>query len=169
MSGATAEMASPWRPLATAAYFLAVLVVLGPGVGFVLAAWPPNPSLLTWRHSSSNMAIGSAPMIATAAVAILLAAKVRGDIGVLKRLRLCGLIALVLSVPLTVVYAVDSIRVYRGLPAPQNRSFVGMEIRMFTVMAIGLALLWMFSRAARGESAADARPESPAERPADSR
>lgn len=161
MSGATASPASPWRPLATAAYFLAVLVVLDPGVGFVFAAWPPNPSLMSWRHISSNMVIASAPMIGTAAVGILLAAKVRGDMGVLKRLRMCGLIALVLSVPLTVLYAVDSIKVYRGLPAPQNRSFVGMEIRMFTVMAIGLALLWMFTHAARGESGADTRPEGP--------
>ncbi len=163
MSGATAAPASPWRPLATAAYFLAVLVVLGPGVGFVFAAWPPNPSLLSWRHVSSNMVIASAPMIGTAAVGILLAAKVRGDVGVLERLRQCGLIALVLSVPLTVLYAVDSIKVYRALPAPQNQSFVGMEIRMFTVMAIGLALLWMLSHAATGESGADARPEGPAE------
>ena len=159
MSGAPAALAPPWRPLATAAYFLAVLVVLAPGIGFVFAAWPPNPSLVPWRHITSNMLIAAAPMIGAAAVGILLVAKVRGDVRVLKLLRLCGLIALVLGVPFTVLYAVDSVRIYHGLPAPQTPSFVAMEIRMFTVMAIGLALLWMFSRAARGGSGADAVPE----------
>lgn len=148
MSSSTAA-AAPWRAFATAAYFLAVLVVLDAFIGFVFGAWPPNPSLLPWRHISSGLLIAAAPMIGAAAVGILLAAKVRGDMRVLKLLRLCGLIALVLGLPFTVLYAVDSVKIYHGLPAPQTQSFVAMEIRMFTVMAIGLALLWMFSRAAR--------------------
>ena len=162
MSGATATPASPWRPFATAAYFLAVLIVMAPGLGFIFAAWPPHPSLLRWRHISSDMLIAAAPMIGAAAVGILLAAKARGDMRVLKLLRSCGLIALVLGVPFTVLYAVDSAKIYHDLPAQQT-TFVGMEIRMFTVMAIGLALLWMFSRAARGGSGADVLPEGPAE------
>jgi len=162
VSGATAS-ASPWRAFATAAYFLAVLLVLDPGIGFVFGAWPPNPSLLPWRHISSGLLIVAAPMIGAAAVGILLAAKVRGDVRVLKLLWLCGLIALVLCVPLSVLYAVDSAKIYRDLPAPQTPSFVVMEVRMFTLMAIGLALLWMFSRAARRGSAADAVAKGPAE------
>lgn len=162
MSGATAAPASPWRAFATAAYFLAVLVVLDPGIAFVFGAWPPNPSLLPWRHISSGLIIVAAPMIGAAAVGILLAAKVRDDMRVLKLLRLCGLIALVLGVPFTVLYAVDSARIYHDLPAPQTRTFVALEVRMFTLVTIGLALLWMFSRAARGGSGADAVPERPA-------
>jgi hypothetical protein len=153
VSGATA---SPWRAFATAAYFLAVLVVLDPGIGFVFGAWPPKPSLLPWRHISSGLVIAAAPMIGAAAVGILLAAKIRGDMMVLKLLRLCGLIALVLGVPFTVLYAVDSTKIYHDLPAPQARSFVALEARMFMVMAIGLALLWTFSRAARGGTGTDA-------------
>lgn len=163
MSGASAALESPWRPFATAAYFLAVLVVLAPGIGFVFVAWPPNPSLLSWRHISSDILITATPMIGTAAVGILLAAKVRGDMRVLKVLRLCGLIALVLSVPFTILYAVDSALIYHRIPAQQTRSLVGMESRMYTVMAIGLALLWMFVRAARGGNGADALPEGPSE------
>jgi hypothetical protein len=163
MSGATAAPASPWRPFATAAYFLAVLVVLDPGIGFVFGAWPPNPSLLPWRHASSGLLIVAAPMIGAAAVAILLAAKVRGDIRLVKLLRWCGIIGLVLGVPFTVLYAMDSTLIYHRIPVQQTWSFVAMEIRMFTVMAIGLALLWMFIRAARAGSGADAVPEGPAE------
>jgi hypothetical protein len=150
LNGPTAAPASQWRAFATAAYFLAVLVVLDPGIGFVFGAWPPNPSLLPWRHISSGLLIVAAPMIGAAAVGILLAAKVRGDMRVLKLLRLCGLIAFVLGVPFTVLYAVDSARIYDELPAAQAGSFVAMETRMFTLLAIGLALLWMLSRELRG-------------------
>lgn len=163
MSEATAAPASPWRPFATAAYFLAVLLVLDPAIGFVFGAWPPNPSLLSWRHFSSGLLIVSAPTIGAAGVAILVAAKVRGDMRILKLLRLFGLIALVLGVPFTVLYAVDSALIHHSLPAERTRSFVAMEIRMFTVMAIGLALLWMVSRASRSGSGADAVPEGLAE------
>jgi lysylphosphatidylglycerol synthetase-like protein (DUF2156 family) len=149
LNGATAAPASQWRAFATAAYFLAVLVVLDPGIGFVFGAWPPNPSLLPWRHISSGLLIVAAPMIGAAAVGILLAARVRGDEAVLKLLRLCGLIALVLGVPFTVLYAVDSTKIYGNLPAAQARSFVAMETRMFTLLAIGLPLLWMLSREPR--------------------
>jgi hypothetical protein len=152
--------AAPWRAFATAAYFLAVLIVLDPGIGFVFGAWPPNPSLLPWRHISSGLLIVAAPMIGAAAVGILLAANVRDDMRVLKLLRLFGLIALVLGVPFTVLYAVDSAKIYHALPAPQARSFVALEIRMLTLMAIGLALLWMFSRAAKGWSGGDAATET---------
>jgi hypothetical protein len=164
LSGGTASLASPSRPLATAAYFLAVLVVLDSSIGFVLGAWPPNPSLLPWRHISSGLLIVAAPMIGAAAVGILLAAKVRGDARVLELLRLCGLIALVLCVPFAVLYTVDSTKIYDALPAPQTRSFVVLEMRMFTLMAIVLALLLTFIRAAWGGSAVGATPEPPAGR-----
>lgn len=159
MSGARAAPVSPWRPFATAAYFLAVLVVLDPGVGFVFGAWPPHPSLLPWRHISSGLIIVAAPMIGAAAVASLLAARVRGDMRVLKLLRWCGLTALTVGVLLAVLYTVDSARIYRDIPAEQTRSFVALEIRMFLVMVIALVLLWMFSRAARVGSGAGAVPE----------
>jgi hypothetical protein len=164
MSGAAAVPASPWRPFATAAYFLAVLLVLDPAIGFVFGTWPPHPSLLSWRHLSSGLLMVAAPMIGAAGVAILVAARVRGDMRVLKLVRWCGLIALVLGVPFTVLYAVDSALIYHRIPAQQAPSLVVMEIRMFTVIALGLALLWMFSRAARGGSGADAVPEGPAEK-----
>lgn len=160
MSGTTAVPTSPSRAFATAAYFLAVLVVMDPGIGFVLGAWPPNPSLLPWRHISSGLLIVAAPMIGVAAVGILLAASVRDDIGVLKVLRWWGLIALVLGVPFIILYAADSVKIYHGLPARLTRSFVALEIRMLTMMAIWLALLWMFSRAARGATGADAGAET---------
>jgi hypothetical protein len=159
VSGAAAAPVWSWRPVATVTYFLAVLVVLDPGIGFVFGAWPPNPSLLPWRHASSGLLIVAAPMLGAAAVAILLAARVRRDTSVLKLLRLCGLIAFVLGVPFAILYARDSVLIYRGIPAEQASSFVAMEIRMFTVLAIGLGLLWAFGRAARGAIGAGAVPE----------
>lgn len=164
MSETNAALESPWRPFATAAYFLAGLVVLAPGIGFVFAAWPPNPSLLSWRHISSNILVAATPMIGAAAVGILLAAKVRGDMRVLKLLRQWGLIALILGVPFSILYAVDSTLIYHGIPAQQTRSLVRMESRMYTVMAIGLGLIWMFVRVARGGNGTDALPEGPGEK-----
>ena len=163
MSEATAQSASPSRALATAAYFLAVLVVLDPAIGFVFGAWPPTPSLLPWRHISSGLLVVAAPMIGTAAVGILLAAKVRHDVTVLMLLRWCGRIVLILGLPFTILYIVDSAKIYHSLPATLTRSFVVLEIRMLTMMAIGLALLWMFSRAAKDGRGADAGTETTVE------
>jgi hypothetical protein len=146
--------------LATAAYFLAVLVVLDPAIGFVFGAWPPTPSVMPWRHISSGLLIVAAPMIGTAAVGILLAAKVRHDTRVLVLLRWCGRIGLILGLPFTILYIVDSAKIYRSLPATLTRSFVALEMRIFAMTAIGLALLWMFSRAANGGSGADAGAET---------
>lgn len=147
MSEATAVSASRWSVFATSAYFLALLVVLDPGLSFLFAAWPPNPSLLPWRHISSGLLIVEAPMIGAAAVGILLVAKVRRHMRILKLLRLCGFGALVLGVPFFVLYAVDSATIYQNLPAAQGRSFVVLETRVFMMMAIGLALLWVITRA----------------------
>jgi hypothetical protein len=169
MSGAAAAPAPPWHRFGTAAYFLAGLVALEPALGVLFGAWPPHPTLLAWRHIGSDQLIVAAPMIGAAAVAILLAARLRGDGRVLRLLRVGGLAALVLSVPFTILYAVDSALIYHRLPA-QRTAFVAMEARIFTVLAIALALLWMFARAARGISdatspAADSR--GPDGRPAD--
>jgi hypothetical protein len=141
--------AQTWRILAASAYFLAVLIVLDPFIGFLLGAWPPHPSLLPWRHISSGLILAAAPMAGVAATGVLIAAKVRADLEVLRLLRLCGLGALILGAFLGVLYAVDSAKIYRDLPAAQGHSFVALETRMLMVLVLGLAFIWALGRAAR--------------------